>query len=53
MSKVLVLYYSSYGHIESMANAVATGARRVAGIDLLVSDLFYNSSFKIKVGTKK
>lgn len=27
MSKVLVLYYSSYGHIEAMAEAVATGAR--------------------------
>jgi NAD(P)H dehydrogenase (quinone) len=27
MSKVLVLYYSSYGHIEAMANAVAEGAR--------------------------
>ncbi len=27
MSKVLVLYYSSYGHIEKMANAVAEGAR--------------------------
>jgi NAD(P)H dehydrogenase (quinone) len=26
-SKVLVLYYSSYGHIETMANAVAEGAR--------------------------
>jgi NAD(P)H:quinone oxidoreductase type IV len=26
MSKVLVLYYSSYGHIEAMANAVAEGA---------------------------
>jgi len=23
MAKVLVLYYSSYGHIEAMANAVA------------------------------
>ena len=23
MSKVLVLYYSSYGHVEAMANAVA------------------------------
>ncbi|HBA35549.1 MAG TPA: NAD(P)H:quinone oxidoreductase [Gammaproteobacteria bacterium] len=34
MSKVLVLYYSSYGHIESMANAVATGARRVAGVEV-------------------
>ena len=27
MSKVLVLYYSSYGHIEQMAHAVAEGAR--------------------------
>jgi NAD(P)H dehydrogenase (quinone) len=27
MSKVLVLYYSAYGHIETMANAVAEGAR--------------------------
>lgn len=27
MSKVLVLYYSSYGHIEAMAGAVAAGAR--------------------------
>jgi NAD(P)H dehydrogenase (quinone) len=30
MSKVLVLYYSSYGHIEVMANAVAGGAREAA-----------------------
>ncbi|TCZ52928.1 NAD(P)H:quinone oxidoreductase [Roseicella aquatilis] len=27
MAKVLVLYYSSYGHIETMANAVAEGGR--------------------------
>lgn len=27
MTKVLVLYYSSYGHIEQMADAVAEGAR--------------------------
>ncbi len=27
MSKVLVLYYSSYGHIEQMADAAADGAR--------------------------
>lgn len=31
MTKVLVLYYSSYGHIETMAEAVAEGARSVAG----------------------
>jgi multimeric flavodoxin WrbA len=28
MSKVLVLYYSSYGHIEAMAGAIADGARQ-------------------------
>jgi NAD(P)H dehydrogenase (quinone) len=27
MAKILVLYYSSYGHIEAMADAVAEGAR--------------------------
>ena len=27
MAKVLVLYYSSYGHIEQMAEAIAEGAR--------------------------
>ena len=27
MTKVLVLYYSSYGHVETMAQAVAEGAR--------------------------
>jgi NAD(P)H dehydrogenase (quinone) len=27
MTKVLVLYYSSYGHIETMAQAIAEGAR--------------------------
>ncbi|MDB5481257.1 MAG: wrbA [Caulobacteraceae bacterium] len=27
MARVLVLYYSSYGHIETMANAIAEGAR--------------------------
>ena len=33
MPKVLVLYYSSYGHIETMANAVADGVRS-AGLDV-------------------
>jgi NAD(P)H dehydrogenase (quinone) len=28
MAKVLVLYYSSYGHVEAMAEAMAEGARR-------------------------
>lgn len=31
MTKVLVLYYSSYGHIETMATAVAEGARSLGG----------------------
>ena len=31
MAKVLVLYHSMYGHIEKMAQAVAAGAREVAG----------------------
>lgn len=31
MAKVLVLYHSFYGHIEAMANAIAEGARSVAG----------------------
>ena len=32
MAKVLVLYYSSYGHIETMAGALAAGAREVEGV---------------------
>ena len=31
MAKVLVLYHSFYGHIETMAHAEAEGAREVAG----------------------
>ena len=35
MTKVLVLYYSSYGHIETMAKAVADGAREAgAQVDI-------------------
>jgi NAD(P)H dehydrogenase (quinone) len=36
MTKVLVLYYSMYGHIEKMANAVAEGARSVPGTEVSV-----------------
>src|SRR5437868_11130560 len=32
MAKVLVLYYSAYGHIEEMANAVAEGARKAGAL---------------------
>ncbi len=34
MTKVLVLYYSMYGHIERMAYAVAEGARSVDGVEV-------------------
>ena len=35
MAKVLVLYYSAYGHIETMANAIAAGAREAgASVDI-------------------
>lgn len=36
MAKVLVLYYSMYGHIEKMAAAVAEGAGSVEGIEVAV-----------------
>jgi len=34
MAKVLVLYYSMYGHIETMAKAVAEGVRSVEGAEV-------------------
>ena len=35
MAKVLVLYYSSYGHLETMADAIAEGAREAgAEVDI-------------------
>jgi len=34
MTKILVLYYSSYGHVETMARAVAEGAGRIDGIEV-------------------
>jgi NAD(P)H dehydrogenase (quinone) len=36
MAKILVLYYSAYGHIETMAQAVAHGARSLAGTDVVI-----------------
>ncbi len=36
MTKILVLYYSSYGHIETMASAVAEGARQVSGTEVVI-----------------
>ena len=34
MAKVLIVYYSSYGHIETMAGAVAEGAKSVSGTEV-------------------
>ncbi|TAJ25488.1 MAG: NAD(P)H:quinone oxidoreductase, partial [Nitrospirae bacterium] len=36
MAKVLVLYYSMYGHIEILAKAVAEGAQSVQGVDVTI-----------------
>ena len=34
MAKVLVLYYSSYGHVETLAQHVAEGAKSVPGVEV-------------------
>ncbi|WP_133501572.1 NAD(P)H:quinone oxidoreductase [Cognatilysobacter terrigena] len=54
MAKVLVLYYSAYGHIETMANAVADGAREAgAQVDirrvpeLVPDEVAKNSHYKL------
>ena len=54
MTKVLVLYYSAYGHIEQMAEAVAEGARSAgAEVDirrvpeLVPDEVARNSHFKL------
>ena len=36
MAKVLVLYYSTWGHIERMAQEVAEGVRSVPGVDVTI-----------------
>ncbi|HLV78143.1 MAG TPA: NAD(P)H:quinone oxidoreductase [Marinobacter sp.] len=55
MTKLLVLYHSMYGHIETMANKVAEGARSVAGVEVTVkrvpetmpADAFKNAGGKV------
>ena len=54
MAKVLVLYYSTYGHIETMANAMAEGARGAgATVDVkrvpetVPEDIAKNGHFKL------
>lgn len=36
MAKVLVLYYSTWGHVERMAQEVAEGARCVSGVEVTI-----------------
>ena len=36
MTQVLVLYFSMYGHIETMANSIADGARQVNGVEVTI-----------------
>src|SRR5438067_11814717 len=54
MTKVLVLYYSAYGHIETMANAVAEGAREAGALvdikrvpELVPADVAKASHYKL------
>lgn len=54
MAKILVLYYSAYGHVETMANAMAEGARSAgAQVDikrvpeLVPADIAQRSGFKL------
>jgi len=54
VTKVLVLYHSMYGHIETMANAVAEGAAGVDGVEVTIkrvpetmpADVFKNAGGK-------
>lgn len=54
MPKILVLYYSTYGHIETMAGAVAEGARSVAGADVTVKRVpeLMSEEIQKRVGVK-
>ena len=36
MTKILVLYYSTYGHVETLAASIAEGARTVDGVEVTV-----------------
>jgi len=36
MTKILVLYYSTYGHVETLAGSIAEGARSIAGVEVTV-----------------
>lgn len=54
MTRILVLYHSMYGHIETMANAIAEGAASVNGVQVTIkrvpetmpADVFKNAGGK-------
>ncbi|MFN3931291.1 MAG: NAD(P)H:quinone oxidoreductase [Brevundimonas sp.] len=56
MPKILVLYHSTYGHVEAMAEAVAEGARSVEGAvvdikrvpELVPDELARKSGYKLE-----
>lgn len=53
MAKILIVYYSMYGHVETMANAVAAGAAEVAAevVVTRVPDLVPENTLR-KAGAK-
>lgn len=54
MAKILVLYYSMYGHIEILAEAVAEGVKSVDGaiVDIMRVPELMDLEFAAKVGAK-
>jgi NAD(P)H:quinone oxidoreductase type IV len=38
-TKVLIVFYSMYGHVHAMAEAVAEGAREVAGVEVTLAQV--------------
>ena len=57
-TKVMILYYSSWGHVETMAQAVAEGARSVRGVhvdvrrvpELVPEDVARQSGYRLDQG---
>src|SRR5690349_5306536 len=54
MPNILVVYYSAYGHVETMAEAIAEGARQVAGAEVTIKRVpeLVPAAFALKSGLK-
>ncbi len=54
MTKILVLYYSTYGHVETMADAIAQGAREVDRVEVTIKRVpeLMPEDVAIKAGAK-